>query len=485
MVCEEIAFAEAEDLIQEKEDLQKRFDRAIDTKTIRLSFFRKPFKSSRGLSSVDNNDFLGYAIVKFDDLPDGFEQFRVYESVIRSSSHKNNFIKGEQEWTCSVADNSMAIRGYLYAQQNGATNVCAHVALRTVAARFHKDGDMTYGEMNRLPGIKIDHCYRKAGGPNGEGLDQNQMVEVLKAAGAGCIKVEYLDTGPDVESIPPFQKYLYGSIESGYPAIICFGTSGHDYHAIPVFGHTFNEDTWVPSAEIAYFKLGAATQYIPSDSWLSTFIAHDDNLGSNFCIPRDFLYTKNYCDHMAGGPGLCKKREERVVCVIATIPKKVKVSPVSAEAIGAEYLFSMLPQMPAMSGPWQERLAWYARRNRLVLRPILVDGPQYARHLSIITDWDGDPIDHRYVRFLEKELPKENLWLIELSVPELFSANRRKIAEVLIRAEVPANARNAFMIARLPGCFAGKTNQDPSNPEFRFVPSGVKGHVPLFGCEQL
>ena len=46
--------------------------------------------------------------------------------------------------------------------------------------------------------------------------------------------------------------------------------------------------------------------------------------------------------------------------------------------------------------------------------------------------------------------------MIELSLPELFSANLRKVGEVLVRAELlPATDRDltSFVLARLPGYF--------------------------------
>ena len=179
------------------------------------------------------------------------------------------------------------VNGYLYAQQNALTNVCAHVALRTAAARFHPNGDMSYREMNQLLGI--DHVKVKMG--EGSGLTTQQMQRVLEAAGAKCFPADY--SNPSANP-PPFQKYIYGSIESGYPAIVIFGTTDPDgsLHAVPVFGHTLNQDTWVPSADFSYFKIGEGTKYIPSESWLSMFIAHDDNWGSNYCIPRHYLRPK-------------------------------------------------------------------------------------------------------------------------------------------------------------------------------------------------
>jgi len=76
----------------------------------------------------------------------------------------------------------------------------------------------------------------------------------------------------------------------------------------------------------------------------------------------------------------------------------------------------------------------------------------------------------------------------------LFSANRRKIGEILIRADVDAGTQmdfKNFFCARLPGCFVviedGKAVASASTrvqPKFLYVPVGVVDHVELFGCEE-
>jgi len=76
---------------------------------------------------------------------------------------------------------------------------------------------------------------------------------------------------------------------------------------------------------------------------------------------------------------------------------------------------------------------------------------------------------------------------VELSVPNLFSANTRKLGEVLLRAEVPASPTRDFknfLLARLPGYFALYKGGGALNPKFKFIPSGVKSHVQLYGCEK-
>ncbi len=471
-----------DDLREENEDLRKRNADFLSSKAYRLSFFTREFSTKHGLTTATDQEFIGYAILKKDVAPSFGTVRRVYESVIRSSRHDNNFVRGQQLWTCSAGGRQFCVRGYVYAQQNGLTNVCAHVALRTVAARFHTNGDMSYREMNNVLGI--DHVAMKTGGATG--LTTQQMVQVLEAAGARCFQADYSQptTNP-----PPFQKYVYGSIESGFPAILIFGTTdpSGNLHAVPVFGHTFNQDTWVPSADLSYFKIGTGTIYIPSESWLSMFITHDDNWGSNYCIPRHYLRVKQAPPAGQAPPQLGQSASECVAHVISTMPNEVRLNPIRAEVIGADYLFTILPQLPPYGNQWAKRLSFYAGQHLLVLRPFLLGRDEYVKHLGEVRDWQGKPITRHWLAILKRLLPDERIWMIELSVPELFSANLRKVGEVLLRAEVsPTVGRDltSFILARLPGYFALYDGGSASNPRYQFIRSGADGHVQLYGCEQ-
>lgn len=474
---------EAEDIREENEDIQRRYALFNSTQTYRLSFFRKKISSISEISTCNDEDFIGYAIIKSDTISEDIRCTRIYESVIRPTLSDNHFIKGKQLWTCSVANNPLRVKGYLYAQQNNMTNVCAHVALRSAAARYHKNGDMSYREMNQLVGI--DHLTKKAGGDDGEGLSNQEMVNILEAAGARCFVGDYTRS-----SIPvPFQKYLYGSIESGYPAIVFFGIAGRPrcYHAIPLFGHSFDEDTWVPKADLSYFNVGPGTKYIPSESWVSTYIAHDDNWGSNFCIPRRYLYTQRICDKLWSSPDVCPMENECVAYVIGTVPRSVKLSPIRAEVIGAEFLFTILPQLPTFTNTWKDRLIQYARQNQLVLRPILIRASDYCSHLEKIRDWNGHVIQKELIEGIKTYMPDEFVWMVELSVPELFSTNRRKVGEVLLRAEFEPDGNrdfNSFILARLPECFSLYKEGQGANPQYLFIRSGIQNHVELYGCEE-
>jgi len=488
MVIEELDLHDARDLCEENEDIRRRYGALSSSSAYRLTFFSKPIQERRHIDGLENADFVGYAVVKRDDVASGRRiKTRIYESVVRPSRHVNNYIRRAQEWKCSPLGTEFSVQGYIYAQQNAMTNVCAHAALRATAASFHQQGDMSYREMNDLLGI--DHVSRKVGGPDGGGLTQYEMAEVLRAAGAKCILIDYTDAD-DADTSPPFQKWLYGSIESGFPAIVCFAALSpggeRSYHAIPLFGHTFNEDAWVANADRIYFRPGNRSEFIPSESWLSAYIGHDDNCGSNFCIPRNYLYTRQPCRQLPGGPGLCPEETECVAYVLPTLPANVQVDAIEAEAIAADYLGPTLDQLPSYSDVWQDRLRLYKGQSQLILRPLLLDITEYAGHISRISDWDGRQIRRDLVEIL-REMPGERIWMIELSIPELFSANRRKVAEIVIRADkVPNHPRDieCFVLARLPGCFAIPVAGDASEFRLQFVPSGTSGHVEHYGCEE-
>jgi len=468
----------SEDLIQENEDLKIRCAPCTShqSRTWRISLFSEAFSSQSEIERISPESFLGYAIIK-EDILDGKRICRIYESVIRPSRHPNNCIRGAQKWDCSVLSITFSVLGYLYAQQNGLTNVCAHAAARTVASRFHPQGDMTYREMNDLVGI--DHKNRRLG--DGAGLNTKDLQAILEKAGASCVMINYQDWGESDETVTsfmsmkektPYQKVIYPSIESGFPALLAFQTKNSDrLLGIAVFGHTFNEDAWVSQADFGYFRVGDEISYIPSDYWVSMFLIHDDNFGSNYCLPKFYLETKG---------------QDQVFAAFATLPKEVQLPGLLAEIIAADYLYPLTDQAPKVEIPWMRRLRSYQNKNRLVLRPYLVSFGDYVCHLESLSDWEGNSETSAIesLRRTSDEIKKRMFWMVEMSVPELFHVNRRKLGEVLLRADIapsPERDLTSFAFARLPGQFAFP--RDRRKKEFFFPPSGIKGHTALYGCE--
>jgi hypothetical protein len=490
------------DLREENEDIRKLCPRykPESSESVRISFF-KTRRSVFVLEHVDEEAFLGYAVCKRDAIPPtpgicpkGDDEYRVYESVIRSSFRENNYIRGAPSWKVRVGKRVFRVTGYMYGQQNGVTNSCAHVAVRAAATRFI-GGDLSYRQIN-----KWVRSFRKKTGrppsPPNEGLDSQEICHVLMKAGASTVVGDY---SHHAMAPVPYQKVLYGSIESGYPAILFFGTGRGGrakYHTVPLFGHTFNEDIWVADADLMYFPIRKATKSLSSITWLSMFIGHDDNAGSNYCIPQQYVEGKRTCVGPTGRTIYCRRQRGGVVYAIGTLPHDVQVNSMEAEAIGADYLLAVMKQMPkgkpGLLLRWQKRLADYRKEGLLVLRAILINGSQYASHLRACRGWSGGSRFPGWVaEIIADHVSATLFWMIELSVPELFSANRRKVGEILIRADSEATSERDFTnfyCARIPGWFAFlqhlKAVDGRTTPTFLYVPAHVEDHVPLLGSEK-
>jgi len=233
---------------------------------------------------------------------------------------------------------------------------------------------------------------------------------------------------------------------------------------IPCFGHTFNEDTWAPNAEGDYFNIGNSIRYISSDAWLSSFIVHDDNYGSNLCIPKGYLSREN------------------AKYAVALLPKDFKYNGLFAEFAASGYFYSLLKQLADVQNPWMNRLLFYSSVQKLILRTVPIDKKGYLQHLSDIDDWEYQKENPKTLQYLKKIGP-EKMWMIELSVPDLFSTNLRKIGELLLDATRPFTPQvdfTLFVLARVPGRYFFFDALDVGGtPRFVTVPSALLSHTGL------
>lgn len=454
LLIEKIDEADCNLLAEENAALQLRRSDFLSSEVHRISFFRNSVDSSQF-------DFCGYVVFKrdrFSGTP--VLATHVYESVMKPprQEHENNFIHCKQTYSVNTTLGQFSISGVLYAQQNDLTFVCAHVGLRSVLSCVLPEGDISYAHINALAGI--DHKTRVLGGGLG-GMGPDDFERVFNGLNIHFTKLVH---EPKQQLILPtdFQQELYGFIESGYPALMGFeldvptpGPDGQPRHAIPVFGHTFNEDTWIPDAQRNYFSKRHG--YYPSENWLSTFIVHDDNFGPYFCLPRNFLKKDNF----------------RIIYGLK--PENTPLSAVEAEAIGYSFFDALAKNIPPRGVDWYDRFVIFSQHGLLVLRSLLVRKNVYLAHLASIRTQSGAAIETEVIDSFRNCLP-EYFWMIEASAPELFAYSRRKFGEVLLVADQakPLNS-SAMIAARLPGLVVIQNNQ-----QFDVRTSAVKGHTPLF-----
>ncbi|MEX2581192.1 MAG: hypothetical protein WD342_19195 [Verrucomicrobiales bacterium] len=479
------------DLKEENSELKRKNVWNGDHLAKRVSFFRSQINSSRDIDEATENDFIGYFIWKADFGKGSAKRAkrRIYEAVVPPIPAPWRCVRGGKLWECRVANRIFTVRGHLFCQQNEVTNVCAHAAVRTVVSTYHKDGDMSFHEMNGI----LREISQEEDVDISKGIQIPYLIELLERSGAECSVYECHDLVAPKISVN-YQRWTYECIESGFPAILVFGdsfgrSSGEPFlHSVPVFGHTFNPDMWLPRAETTHFRNAHKLDFIPSDYWMGSFIGHDDNFGPNYSIPRHYFRSMRPAlnDHPQY-PFL-----EGIACVIGTRPAHVKMRGLYAEIIAMALLqrFEKKPSITATKeSPWRGRLFDHIKKNYIVLRTIHLSKADYISHLSKLRGWDDtERFPSELVEQTMAELPP-TFWLIELSVPELFSANKRKLGEMLIRSDAPHsdfndhNLWSSFLGARIPGRWI-QINSMPQNsptPRFSVTDIPIASHSSLYG----
>lgn len=442
---------------EDDEELQVVGAKASGT-LIRLGFFKKYITTPAEISSLTDSDFFGYAILKKIEIKD-IANWIVFESVLGRVRHDNNYHHSLRDYRINIGGKEFNIKGNIYCQQNGLTNVCAHATLRACISSIVSDSDVSYKKMNTILKDKgIPHQL-------GEGLRVDQIKAVLEKLEINYKHYWYSEENKDRPNIP-YHKFLYSSIESGFPALLGFTFGENDGHIISVLGHTFNEDTWVPNADVSYFQIGEDIRFVPSESWVSTYVCQDDNFGSDYCLPRLFNFKGD-------------------VHVFALQPKNSTYDAIDAEAVAADYLHDLVLSLnPNPDNKWLKRLreAVLIKDGWFVLRPLYLSGAQYYTHLENLKGWAEETIRKEVLEVL-KEFLKGHYWVIEVSLPELFPANRRKLGEIVLNAEEPVATHkdlSSFVFARLVNEFTLLMRTDPSNLQVVKYESGISTHTNIF-----
>lgn len=431
----------------------------------RLSFWNVKFSQVRSVNSKVSRQLLGYAILKRDNVPSlSYDRWHVFESVMLNRWNEQDCLACNKKYSVNIGEKKFEIMGNLYCQQNELNKACAQVSLRSLCSLHLNDTQITYR--------KINEAAEEAWGPfdKSKGLDSRRIRAVLDKFGIKYNDVDYTVSGDSSDDLP-YQKYLYGGIESGAGALLGFRRTGaavdDDHpgkHIIPFFGHTFNKDTWEHRADLAYFHLGDDTRYLPSETWLGSFIVHDDNFGSNFAIPKRYITS------------------EQAQYVVELLRPKANYGGSEAEAIAIDYLYSFLPYLHSLDNVWLHRLIEHYDRQEVVLRAICLKKLEYMRHLELMRDWLGVSEDKELIKILKEGL-SDTLWIIEISIPELFPANQRKLGEIVLNASAEATEYRdftPFLYCRLPGYYLFLKQIRSGSPDFLPVPSSMISHTRLY-----
>lgn len=313
----------------ENREIKNLFPNYIGSQILRITFWKKEIQTESDLENIETACLIGYALIKRDELKGSLNSWHTFESVITGYPQKHNYNYNPSQLSLEVAVSGrrFSLSGTPYCQQNRLNKACAQVALRTTCSIFLKNPDLLYSEINRIASTAYPLPHP------GKGLNAPQIEAVLTAFQIPHYSIYYPESPKKskIRSRAPYQKVLYSGIESGAGAILGFSMGGRRAnkgvgHVIPLYGHTFNQDTWAPLADGEYFKIGNNIRYIPSEAWTSSFLCHDDNFGSNFCLPKNFI------------------SKDAAIYAVALRPRGFEYSGIVAEAIASELVYSILPR---------------------------------------------------------------------------------------------------------------------------------------------
>ncbi|MEN3943411.1 hypothetical protein WJU23_19075 [Prosthecobacter sp. SYSU 5D2] len=485
VVIEELE--KAGEITEENEDLSKLKVWHGGPPVLRISFFSQPFSEPADIPNQPQTSFIGYALWKCDYTTRSQRKAsgRVYEAVMPPPDHAYIHIRGGVSWRCRVQDHFFTAHGYPFFQQNALTNVCSHAALRTIAACFSpEDQVLTFRQMNDMLAKQPEDISN--------GLLTHEIASLLETTGAEISVYAYNDLALPVNKVP-YQRLAYGSLESGYPAMLIFGDSTLRetaetemfLHAVPVFGHTFNPDMWLPHVERARFNLGRTLGFIPSDFWLGSLIGHDDNFGPHYSIPRHYLRSMR----SAAMEHPQSMSTEGVAWLLTTLPKGVRLRSVEAEPICTSVLQLRTQELKKHQEIWTKRLLENLAERQLVLRSLLLTKDQYEKHLKSIEGWDEkEKLSPENIQAILDTIPLDLFWMVEISLLELFPTNRRKVGEMIIDPREPGAKMTHVQVEksglglRLPGQWTSWPQDGVRRA--RPLPLTLTSHCPLYGCEQ-
>ena len=174
---------------------------------------------------------------------------------------------------------------------------------------------------------------------------------------------------------------------------------------------------------------------------------------------------------------------EGVAHVIGTLPYSCRLRSLEAEAVALAWLYEHVDNIDDEGVLWLKRYVRMHAARQLVLRSLLVSKEAYLRHLESVTGWDGTVASEDFVSNLGGVVEVPDVWLIEISVQELYPTNKRKLGEILVNCslsyddiDASGGAEKAVLAVRLPGTW--------SDGGGRFLPSPITSHTELFDCEQ-
>ena len=445
------------DIREEIDDLDMTREGGGAAEAISITFFRSGLSPDQ-IDQVDQSSIIGQAILINYRAPKSaqFTYSYIYEAIFAcpvlegdDGSRKgllNNFICRDGEFDVSARGRVFKVRGVYYTQQNRVTSVCTQACLRMALNSIRSGAPtVTTHEINALLGIT----------PPIPALKLQQLISV-PAAISKVVAVAYncacLPTRADYIAI------LSSIVESGNIALLVFTTGGKEEHVVTVYGHTRNSDEWHPQALQSYSGTKDAP-YLPSSAWVDHLLIHDDNFGPYYTLSTRALEVSSIVvPHW-------------IIGLERFFPN---APPLTAEVQAAAYLANLMPSLASVgTGRWFE----YITRNRwqYILRTVTISREVYLDHLRNLEGHDQSKLTTEDIARFDGLPP--NLWMVEFSLPDLFTGNRSKLGEVVMDATTKLEPESgpALIAMRLPSLIV----VNEGNGLYSW-PANLTSHSPIY-----
>jgi hypothetical protein len=437
--------------------------RPISDKAVRLHFFRfgAAAPGDERLKHLAPGDYMGYCILR-----PGGHRASVLEAIVppcRAVSARKHYFplccfpKKVVIPAPKGSGNELTVEGFPFHQQDGWCLTCAEIAILSVMEY------LSAKSMARMPTVQeiIDRTRNVVGISREAKSLGLQLPDVVR-----CFReLDVISTFlywqvNEAKPLPP-ETAIYPYLESGLPIIVSIPTVG-SRHALILLGHTFGQDYWWLNAGPGYYRQRPEQEGIPwvlnevmvypSALWLRDYIVNDDNFGPYLTIPKEFML----------GSAAAQEHEPRHLGIVTLLPKGVRLPAEGIDRLARHWLSwqietifpsrTAVPGEQALSG---EGLEWFARlvdciyrghqvveENRVILRTLLIRGSEYKTHLA------HDCQDQQTQALISGLRLPEFMWMTEVSLPNLFCLQRKKLGELLFDASEPRET------GRFPGLMA-------------------------------
>jgi hypothetical protein len=441
--------------------------------------------------SPDNQKWLSYIYYSIVSSP------RVQIDDGKSCPLLNNYLNYDNQFDCEISLNAedtlrYQIIGTFFCQQNAITSVCAHATLCMAInnSKYFSGELLLPEEINKKLGI--DHGKNPIKGS----LSLKQIKQVLDSLGISYAVHGFFEGATDSE----FAEYLYRYIEGGCSSMLLFTTSTEISHIVPIVGHTLNTDLWRPEAEIAYSTRFGDTNYRSASAWVDHFIIHDDNFGMYYSLPTDSFRPMVNEEEEDQAPEDQAPEDQapedqvpapagpdksfRAQIAISLLPREVITKASKAEWIAVtllEAVFQLNLQKQVTDDFWVKQLEVSLEKSKInpfLARTFLCSKQDYVSYTERLIS-DGVEIAEDAALVIP-ELP-DFFWITEVSIPDLYTANKTKLAELIVKCDVDPSGdldlNETWIAIRIPGLLLRKSKEGTAELACK---SKLTSHYPIY-----